>query len=198
MSSTLLALSRHEADIRKSRFLALAAPIDSPQAAQDFLAAHQDAQATHHCWAWQYGDQYRFHDDGEPGGTAGRPILQAIQSQDCDRVAVLVIRWYGGIKLGTGGLARAYGGTAAECLRLADKVELREEFRARCTCPYTDMDRVQARLLAVGVQMESAEFDAQGVVWVVRGAKADQQDIEALYIDQTRGQGGWEPLAAEP
>ncbi|WP_323012638.1 YigZ family protein [Castellaniella sp.] len=196
MPSTLIALSRHEVDIRKSRFLVLAAPVGTVQAAQDFLAAHHDPQATHNCWAWQIGDQYRFHDDGEPGGTAGRPILQAIQSQDCDRVAVLVIRWYGGIKLGTGGLARAYGGSAAECLRLADKQLLREESLVRCTCPYADMDRVQARLLAAGAQIDAAVFDAQGVVWDLRCAKADVPVMESLYMDQTRGQGSWTVLSA--
>jgi putative IMPACT (imprinted ancient) family translation regulator len=61
----------------------------------------------------------RFNDDGEPAGTAGRPILQAIEGQGMDRVVVVVKRWYGGIKLGAGGLMRAYGGTAAECLRRA-------------------------------------------------------------------------------
>lgn len=194
MPSVLIAASRHEADIRKSRFLALAAPVDSVQAAQDFLAAHHDVQATHNCWAWQIGEQYRFHDDGEPGGTAGRPILQAIQSQDCDRVAVLVIRWYGGIKLGTGGLARAYGGTAAECLRLADKQPLREESLVRCFCPYADMDRVQARLVAAGVRIDAAEFNAQGVFWDLRCARMDLAAIETLYVDQTRGQGSWTVL----
>ncbi|MFT0532356.1 IMPACT family protein [Castellaniella hirudinis] len=198
MSSTLIALSRHEAEIRKSRFVALAAPIADARAAQDFLAAQHDPQATHNCWAWQYGDQYRFHDDGEPGGTAGRPILQAIQSQGCDRVAVLVIRWFGGIKLGTGGLIRAYGGTAAECLRLADKTVLREEILARCTCAYADMDRVQARLVAAGAQVESAEFDAQGVIWVLRCARAQASALEALYMDQTRGRGGWAVLSERP
>ncbi|CAM5191071.1 YigZ family protein [Oligella ureolytica] len=59
---------------------------------------------------------YRFNDDGEPGGTAGRPILAAIEGRDLTNIVVLVIRYYGGIKLGTGGLVRAYGGTAAKCL----------------------------------------------------------------------------------
>lgn len=194
MSYTLTGPVRHEADIRKSRFLALAAPIDSPQSAQAFLDAQRDPQATHNCWAWQLGDQYRFSDDGEPGGTAGRPILQAIQSQDCDRVAVLVIRWFGGVKLGTGGLARAYGGTAAECLRLAEKNILREESRVRCTCPYPDMDRVQARLLAAGARIEAAQFDADGVVWDLALALADAAELESLYVDQTRGQGDWRVL----
>ena len=191
---TLTAAVRHEADIRKSRFLALAAPLDSPESAPAFLESVRDPQATHNCWAWRFGAQYRFHDDGEPGGTAGRPILQAIESQGYDRVAVLVIRWFGGIKLGTGGLARAYGGTAAECLRLADRVELREESQVLCTCPYADMDRVQARLVAAGARIEHAEFDGQGVRWRLVVARADAAALEALYTDQTRGQGSFEVL----
>lgn len=191
MSWTLTGPVRHEADIRKSRFLALAAPVGSPVDAQAFLDDFRDPQATHNCWAWRLGDQYRFSDDGEPGGTAGRPILQAIESQDCDRVVVLVIRWFGGIKLGTGGLARAYGGTAAECLRVADKVVLREECRVCCTCPYPDIDRVQARLLAAGARIESARFHADGVAWSLLVAKDDMAAIQALYVDQTRGRGDW-------
>ena len=191
---TLTAAVRHEADIRKSRFLALAAPLDAPESAQVFLDAVRDPQATHNCWAWRFGAQYRFHDDGEPGGTAGRPILQAIESQGYDRVAVLVIRWFGGIKLGTGGLARAYGGTAAECLRLADRVELRAESRVLCTCAYADMDRVQARLLAAGARIEQAEFDGQGVQWHLVVATSDVPSLAALYTDQTRGQGCFEVL----
>ncbi|WP_368647188.1 YigZ family protein [Castellaniella ginsengisoli] len=194
MPHTLTAVARHEAEVRKSRFLALAAPIDSPEAAQVFLDAYRDPQATHNCWAWRFGAQYRFHDDGEPGGTAGRPILQAIEAQGYDRVAVLVVRWFGGIKLGTGGLARAYGGAAAECLRLADRVELREECRVLCTCPYADMDRVQARLLAAGARIEQAAFDGEGVRWHLVLARAEAGALEALYTDQTRGQGAWRIL----
>ncbi|GAA0219396.1 IMPACT family protein [Castellaniella daejeonensis] len=189
MPHTLTAAARHEADIRKSRFLALAAPIDAPEAAQSFLDASRDPQATHNCWAWRFGALYRFHDDGEPGGTAGRPILQAIESQGYDRVVVLVIRWFGGIKLGTGGLARAYGGTAAECLRLADRVELREECQVLCDCPYADMDRVQARLLAAGARIEQAEFDERGVRWRLAVARTDVAALETLHTDLTRGQG---------
>lgn len=189
MPHTLTAAARHEADIRKSRFLALAAPIDAPEAAQSFLDASRDPQATHNCWAWRFGALYRFHDDGEPGGTAGRPILQAIESQGYDRVVVLVIRWFGGIKLGTGGLARAYGGMAAECLRLADRVELREECQVLCDCPYADMDRVQARLLAAGARIEQAEFDERGVRWRLAVARTDVAALETLHTDLTRGQG---------
>src|SRR5690554_6025901 len=116
-----------EETVRKSRFLALANTVQSPEQALAFIEEHSVPDATHNCWAYQIGDEYRFSDDGEPGGTAGRPILQAIQGQQCDQVAVLVVRWFGGIKLGTGGLIRAYGGCAAQCLRLAVKLELVDE-----------------------------------------------------------------------
>src|SRR5690554_308002 len=118
MSSTLTGLATHQEDIRKSRFVPVAMPVKTPAQALAFFAAHSVADATHNCWAYRIGTEYRFNDDGEPGGTAGRPILQAIDGQQCDRVAVLVVRWFGGIKLGPGGLMRAYGGLAAHGARV--------------------------------------------------------------------------------
>ena len=124
MTHTLAALCTHEEDIKKSRFLAYAGPVASVAEAMALFARHGDPAATHNCWAYRIGNEYRFNDDGEPGGTAGQPILRAIDGQGFDRVAVLVVRWYGGIKLGAGGLVRAYGGCAANCLRLGERVEL--------------------------------------------------------------------------
>ncbi len=98
---------------------------------------------------------------------------------------------------GTGGLARAYGGTAAECLRLAERVELREECQVRCLCPYADIDRVQARLLGAGARIDAARFDAQGVVWTLRCLRDDAATLESLYTDQTRGRGCWRILEPE-
>src|SRR5690606_15854481 len=117
----LVEASSFRQEIKKSRFLALAAPIVDENEARGFLAQHSDPGANHNCWAWRLGQNYRFNDDGEPSGTAGKPILQAIDGQALDNVVVLVIRWFGGVLLGSGGLIRAYGGTAAACLREADK-----------------------------------------------------------------------------
>src|SRR5690625_4405222 len=130
---TLKGPAQWEENIRRSRFLALADSVQTPEQAMAFIEAHSVPDATHNCWAYLIGDEYRFSDDGEPGGTAGRPILQAIQGQQCDQTVVLVIRWFGGTKLGTGGLVRAYGGCAAQCLRLADKTELVERCLIRCS-----------------------------------------------------------------
>ena len=93
---TLVGTCRHTEEIRKSRFLAQAAPVDSAGQALAFVSAASDPTATHNCWAYRIGQDYRFNDDGEPGGTAGRPILQAIEGQGMDRVVVLVTRWFGG------------------------------------------------------------------------------------------------------
>lgn len=133
---TLTGAGRHVQEIRKSRFLAQAAPAQSAAQALSFLREISDPAATHNCWAYRIGQDYRFNDDGEPGGTAGRPILQAIEGAGVDRVAVVVTRWYGGIKLGAGGLVRAYGSTAAECLRRAERVPLVTMARLRVRCPF--------------------------------------------------------------
>src|SRR5690625_4088481 len=140
--------ARHEEIIKRSRFLTLADAASTPEQAMAFIQKHSVPDATHNCWAYQIGDEYRFSDDGEPAGTAGRPILQAIQGQQCDQVVVLVIRWFGGVKLGTGGLVRAYGGTAAQCLRLAEKSPIVAQTRLHCHVPYTDADLLRSRLEA--------------------------------------------------
>ena len=113
--TTLAAPHRFDAVIENSEFLAFAERADSPEQALAQLAALRGRypEATHHCWAYRIGGAYRFNDDGEPGGTAGAPILRAIEGQGVDHVMVIVVRFYGGVKLGTGGLVRAYSGTAA-------------------------------------------------------------------------------------
>ncbi|KAL9241381.1 hypothetical protein vseg_015500 [Gypsophila vaccaria] len=108
-----------EKEIKKSKFIAIAAPIFNEQSAHSFLSEVRDNRASHNCWAYKIGDQYRSSDDGEPSGTAGKPMYSAIESSGIDRVMVVVIRYFGGIKLGTGGLVRAYGGVTSECLKNA-------------------------------------------------------------------------------
>ncbi|MBV2133817.1 IMPACT family protein [Pseudomonas sp. MAP12] len=194
MAFTLAAPGEYREEIRKSRFIALAAPVDSPAAAQAFIEAHSDRAASHNCWAWKCGAQYRFNDDGEPGGTAGRPILAAIEGQDCDQVAVLVIRWYGGIQLGTGGLARAYGGSAAKCLQGGERVELVARIPARCHVPFADLARVKARLAEWQVVVEQEDFDAGGAALLL-SLPAERLDAVARQLaDLGRGQILLQPL----
>ena len=187
MAFTLGAPCEYREEIRKSRFIALAAPVDSAGQALAFIEQHKDLAASHNCWAFKCGAQYRFSDDGEPGGTAGRPILAAIEGQDCDRVVVLVIRWYAGIQLGTGGLSRAYGGSAAKCLQSGERVELVERVQARCHVPFAELARVKARLDDWQAQLEREDFDADGAeLWLA--LPAAQLDHAAHQLaDLSRG-----------
>ena len=166
MSETRYALTErchHGEEIRKSRFLAQAAPVTTTTQALDFLRDVSDPAATHNCWAYRIGQDYRFNDDGEPGGTAGRPILQAIDGQQMDRVAVVVTRWYGGIKLGAGGLVRAYGGTAAECLHRAERVPIVATARLQLHCDFTELALLKVRLKELQAEVEHEAFDTDGV-----------------------------------
>ena len=124
VAHTLAGPATFELEAKRSRVLSRAASVESPEAALAFLHEVADPQATHNCWAYRIGADYRSSDDGEPGGSAGRPILAAIEGQGVDQVMVVVTRWYGGTNLGVGGLVRAYGGAAAECLRTAPRREL--------------------------------------------------------------------------
>ncbi|MBJ9974691.1 YigZ family protein [Pseudomonas sp. S75] len=163
MPYTLLERCEWREEIRKSRFVTLAGPISSPAEAMEFIERHGDPAATHNCWAWKLGAQYRSSDDGEPGGTAGRPILAAIEAQDCDQVVVLVIRWYGGIQLGTGGLARAYGGGANKCLQQAPKRLLVERSEFVCSCSFSELALLKLRLAEADALVLDEQFTAHGV-----------------------------------
>jgi uncharacterized YigZ family protein len=174
-------------EIRKSKFVAHAAAVASPEAALAFVVATADAGATHNCWAYRIGQQYRFNDDGEPGGTAGKPILQAIDAQHCDNTVVVVTRWFGGIKLGAGGLARAYGGCAAECLRLAAKTELITLATVQFDLPFSALPLLRARLAEFGASLVDECFGAERVDLRL-ALPADRVDaLRALLADMTRG-----------
>ena len=184
---TLASPWRHEEDIRKSRFLAQAAPVGSIPEALAFIDAVSEAAATHNCWSYRIGDAYRFNDDGEPGGTAGRPMLQAIDGQGCDRVVVVVTRWYGGVKLGAGGLARAYGGTAAECLRLAPRVPIVAMGRLFIHCDFAELALVTARIREMDGVIEQETFVADGADLTVLAPADRLEAIAARMVDLSRG-----------
>lgn len=150
------------------------------------LDALADHAANHNCWAYRVGADYRSGDDGEPAGTAGRPILAAIDGQSLDRVMVVVTRWFGGIKLGAGGLVRAYGGAAAECLRTAKRLPIIHYTRLEIACPFADSAAVHDALAHFrGVKIDE-RFDAQGSTV---DARVPENDVAALKIhlrDATR------------
>lgn len=186
MSDTLAARASQWLEVKHSRFLAQAASVGSAEDALGFLHEIGDPDATHNCWAYRIGEEYRSSDDGEPSGTAGRPILAAIDGQGFDRVMVVVTRWYGGIKLGAGGLVRAYGGAAAECLRLAPREPLVALATLELTCPFDDLGHVHAALAAHQATKQHEAFDETGARLVVQ-LPADRVDaLKSQLRDATR------------
>ncbi len=137
---TLRARAEFRQKIERSDFLGIAFPVPTDE---EFFAqldgiAKRHFDATHHCWAFRLfePERARSADAGEPSGTAGRPILSAIESAVLFDAAVVVVRWFGGIKLGTGGLSRAYRETATETLRRAEIIERYLYDRVRVIVPY--------------------------------------------------------------
>lgn len=177
-----------EQAVKKSRFLATAIPVADEDEAKAAIAAHAHADASHNCWAWRIGAAYRFSDDGEPGGTAGKPILAAIDGQSVDRVAVIVTRWFGGVLLGSGGLVRAYGGTAAACLKAAELVAVKPSVDARFHLDFPDLALVKARLAAItDVAILEERFTATGADIIARIPEAELDAVSRLVPDLTSG-----------
>jgi uncharacterized YigZ family protein len=179
----------HEREIKRSRFVAVAFPADSPEVAMEGFERERDPDATHNCWAYRVGEQYRFSDDGEPASTAGRPILAAIDGRALDRTAVLVARRFGGIKLGAGGLARAYGGTAAACLREAETVEVHPRSRLLIDVPFDAAGAIYPLIDRHGATRLSEEFRAEGVIVEVEIDDRDAATFRSAVLDATRGRG---------
>lgn len=175
-----------EEEIKKSRFQGFAVPVQSEEEVKDFLQHKKDPTTTHQCWAWKIGHDVRFNDDGEPTGTAGRPILAAIEGNDLTNVLVLVNRWYGGIKLGTGGLVRAYGGCAGQTLLLAEKIELIPTIKAHLACHFSEWATLQYELNQQQILFQE-DYTSDGVRLICE-LKLDQVDMMRLFLQNlTRG-----------
>ena len=174
-------------EVKKSRHLARAEPVDSPQAAIDVIERVSVPDATHNVWAYRIGPAYRFSDDGEPAGTAGRPVLAAIDGQGLDGVVVVVTRWFGGIKLGAGGLVRAYGGAAAEALRRAPRRPIVRWERLVVHVGFAHVQALHAALAAFAAVKREETFDAEGLRLTVDLAADTVDTFEERLRDATRG-----------
>lgn len=184
---TLKRLNSISAEIKKSRFIASACRAESPEEALEELRELSDPEATHNCWAYRIDALYRFSDDGEPGGSAGRPILAAIEGQGLNHVLVVVTRHYGGTKLGVGGLVRAYGGTAAECLRTAERIELKPKSIVTARVPFTFLNDVYSLVSEPGFEKVGEEFDADGLVLRIELESERAEDFESQLRELTNG-----------
>ncbi len=177
-----------EETIKKSRFIGHAACVTSQAESLDFYESVIDPQATHNCWAWRINFQVRSSDDGEPSGTAGRPILNVIEHRELENVMVVVTRYFGGIKLGVGGLVRAYSGTAAKCLDRAGVIELFP------TCEYIIKSGFEwaASLHALLEQFHAEKldesYDKNGLILKIRCRESEYGKLAASLRDVCRGQ----------
>jgi uncharacterized YigZ family protein len=186
----------HESTVQKSRFVAYAQHVETWNEAQDYIQSirREHPQARHWCYACccriAATTQERSSDDGEPKGTAGRPILNAIRTEGLSDTVCVVVRYYGGIQLGTGGLIRAYGHAAREVLRMAP--------RTRCIAQSTLRIRVDTRYIGTIYDLvaknngrcSGEEYDATHgclVVVTIQCETSQQQELERMLLDATRG-----------
>lgn len=175
--------------VKGSRFVGLAAPTADEPAA---LAVVGEARArwpdaSHHTWAFRLrGGRHRHSDDGEPGGSAGRPILAQIDGHGLVDVVVVVVRWFGGTKLGVGGLIRAYGAAAGRTLDRAPIVEVVPTVELTVTHAYDDTGAVQAVIGSGELEVIDTRWDAEVTV-VIRVPEAKQQAVIDTLRDRTGG-----------
>lgn len=154
-----------ETEVKKSRFIARVAPVGSRDEVRRWLdQAHKDhPDARHICWAYQIGRpgsaaEAAMNDDGEPSGTAGKPILNVIQHKDMGDVLVMVIRYFGGIKLGAGGLVRAYAGAAESVLSGVERVIQQALDEVTVTMSFADEQPLRHWCGTHGATVESVEY----------------------------------------
>jgi uncharacterized YigZ family protein len=185
---TLASAVSAEIDVRKSRFIALAIPVPDRDAAMrelDRLRAEHPT-ATHVCWALLAGGQSGMSDDGEPSGTAGRPILEVLRHHEVDGVLAAVVRYYGGIKLGAGGLVRAYTDAIATAMQSAERVERIERGLMDVDIDYADEARVRRWIEQHDAELVESAY-AMTVRLVVRMPAAARESAAAELRDLTNG-----------
>ena len=185
---TLPARGSIEIEIKRSRFIAHAARVDSTAETLDFYESVMDPAASHNCWAWRLDQQYRFNDDGEPASTAGKPILSAIEGKGLDHVMVVVTRYFGGIKLGVGGLVRAYSGSAAKCIDQTGIIEIRPRIEASIQAGFPWTGQVYAALEACKALKIDEQFKDNGVEIQVEIEKERFEKLKSMLRDTTRGE----------
>jgi len=180
-----------ETEVKHSRFLAVLRRVDGPVKAQEFLdeqrRRHPDAR--HHCWAYVTGNEpseraERSGDDGEPGGTAGVPMLQVLRARDLVDVAVVVTRWFGGVKLGAGGLVRAYSGAVAAVVDAARLVGRERLDLLALEVGHDTAGRVEAELRGRGVAVVDTAY---GSVVTLTLATRDPARVADVVAEITSG-----------
>ena len=175
--------------IKGSRFLAFARPIHAEEEAKEFLhqIREEHPKATHHCFAWRFADgEERMSDDGEPRGSAGAPILKRLVSLDCVNSIVVVVRYFGGTKLGIGGLIRAYGGVVHELLENATFVPYQKWVSLAFSYSYSDSNLVDQLLAHCQYRLGKQEYGSEIriEIWIL---ESDAHDFQSRLYEQSSG-----------
>lgn len=177
----------HEIVIEKSRFIASVKGVESVEEATEFVNSKRKKffDATHNCYAYIVDDKIKYSDDGEPQGTAGMPILECIKNNALNRVCVVVTRYFGGIKLGAGGLVRAYNGSCAEALKLCERVQMTDCTRLSVLVDYSQLKPLR-RALSAFAREENAVYSDK-VELVLLFPSVLSTTITDIVIENTLG-----------
>ncbi len=197
MPQTIASAVQHELVIKKSRFIACVQPMPDRAGAVKIVAELRARHpgAAHVCWALLAGGQSAAVDDGEPSGTAGRPMLDVLRHQDLEGVLATVVRYFGGVKLGAGGLVRAYTDSVAQALLTATKVPIIKLRQLRCTAPYAMEGMLRRELDGAGASLEAVEHgDDVRFTFSLPASAADA--LRARLDEAGHGRIGW-PSDAE-
>jgi len=188
VTRTIAAPATAELEVRRSRFLGLVVPVEGREEALAVVARlrAEHPAAAHVCWALLAGGHSGMSDDGEPSGTAGRPILEVLRHHDLDGVLGAVVRYFGGVKLGAGGLVRAYTDAIALAVAGAEKVERIPEVEVRLEADYADAERVRRWAEGEGFPEPAAEY-GEAVVLVLRVPEATREAAVAALADLSNG-----------
>lgn len=180
-----------EAEIKRSRFLTAMRRVTDEASAVAFIAERRALypDARHHCSAFVLGADpvsrvERGNDDGEPGGTAGTPMLGVLRGRDLVDVCVVVTRYFGGVKLGAGGLARAYSGAVSQVADAAPQIELVRRAIHSVAVDHADAGRVQGELRNRGAEVLGVEYGAQAVITLTFG---DPDELASIAASVTSG-----------
>ncbi|MEV7277785.1 YigZ family protein [Streptomyces sp. NPDC093111] len=193
---TLAGEGVHESEINRSRFICALAPVATEEEAQAFVARirREHPTATHNCFAYVVGADasvQKASDDGEPGGTAGVPMLQMLLRREMRYVAAVVTRYYGGVKLGAGGLIRAYGGVVGEALDELGTVTRHRYRLATVTVDHQRAGKLQNDLRATGRSVREVSYGAEVTIGIGL-PDADVTQFTAWLADVTAGTAGFE------
>ena len=181
----------HETEVNRSRFLCALAPAATEQEAQDFVARvrKEHPTANHNCFAYVIGADasvQKAGDDGEPGGTAGVPMLQMLLRRETRNVVAVVTRYFGGVKLGAGGLIRAYGGAVGEALDALGTTTRRRFRLATVTVDHQRAGKLENDLRATGVDVREVSY-AEAVTIGIGLPDADVDGFRSWLADATAG-----------